>query len=140
MELNLKEYKWHLKENMAEEGAGVLEESAGIMNHFFWHLSFVIIVEAETFQFSYCNQFLTKGTGNCINDRGSKWINGWKKWKGTFLLLLNSIVIFWSWIEYTCRSFWSLYENILMVVIWVLASLIICISCDSLFQFALSYV
>jgi hypothetical protein len=35
MQLYLKDYEWHFKESMAEEGAGASEESAGIMKRFF---------------------------------------------------------------------------------------------------------
>ena len=35
MQLYLKEYELHFKENVAEEGVGVSEESAGIMKRFF---------------------------------------------------------------------------------------------------------
>jgi hypothetical protein len=34
MQLYLKDYDWHFKENVAEEGVGASEESAGIMKHF----------------------------------------------------------------------------------------------------------
>ena len=34
MQLYLKEYELHFKENVVEEGAGASEEFAGIMKHF----------------------------------------------------------------------------------------------------------
>jgi hypothetical protein len=35
MQLYLKDYDWHFKEKVAEEGARASEESARIMKHFF---------------------------------------------------------------------------------------------------------
>jgi hypothetical protein len=35
MQLYSKHYEWHFKENVAEEGAGASEESAGVMKRFF---------------------------------------------------------------------------------------------------------
>jgi len=82
-----------------EHGKGRIWSVRGIYRdhetfYFFWKLSFVIIVEVETFHFSYCNRLHTEVLSVLVVGRSAR-AQLWWFW--------TLLYFFWEWIEYICR-------------------------------------